>query len=458
MLRLRNLLLRWLLVPTLLLWAGAFVYGYLHSLDQAHVAFDRTLLGSAMVLAESVRLSDDQVVAEVPVAALEMLRTDAHDRVFYRVADAGTGAPITGYADLPSPPPGLAALPALFDADYKGQQVRVASLQHTVLAGTERRQLLVQVAETLDARHQLTNRLVLRSTAVQLSLIALSAGLITFGVRRGLAPLKRLRDEVRKRDPNDLEAMDTRTVPREVVPLIEAINAHTERQRQLAEAQVRFVANASHQLKTPLTVLRAQVGEALQQDDFEAMRAIVARMDGATEATGRLVGQLLALARSEPGRQLDDRDLDLAELAQEATFEQVSAARAKGIDLGFEGAGPLHLRGEPLLLRELVTNLVHNAVTYTPAGGHVTVSVGQHKGCALLRVVDDGPGIPAAERERVFERFQRLEGSGAAGSGLGLAIVKEICARHGAVVLLSDPPQGGHGLCVDVRFVARPGG
>ena len=458
MLRLRDLLLRWLLVPTLLLWAGAFVYGYLHSLDQAHVAFDRTLLGSAMVLAESVRLSDEQVVAEVPVAALEMLRTDAHDRVFYSVADAGTGTPITGYADLPPPPPGLAALPALFDADYKGQQVRVASLQHTVLAGAERRQLRVQVAETLDARHQLTNRLVLRSTAVQLSLIALSAGLITFGVRRGLAPLKRLRDEVRRRDPNDLEAMDTRTVPREVVPLIEAINAHTERQRQLAEAQVRFVANASHQLKTPLTVLRAQVGEALQQNDVEAMRAIVARMDGATEATGRLVGQLLALARSEPGRQLDEHDLDLAELAQQATFEQVSAARAKDIDLGFEGAGPLPLRGEPLLLRELVTNLVHNAVTYTPAGGHVTVSVGSHKGRALLRVVDDGPGIPATERERVFERFQRLEGGGAAGSGLGLAIVKEICARHGAEVLLADPPHGGPGLCVEVRFAARPGG
>ncbi len=458
MLRLRDLLLRWLLVPTLLLWAGAFVFGYLHSLDQAHAAFDRTLLGSAMVLAESVRLQDKDVVAEVPVAALEMLRTDAHDRVFYRIADAGSGAPITGYADLPAPPPGLAALPAFFDADYKGQRVRVASLQHMVLAGAERRELLVQVAETLDARHQLTNRLVLRSTAVQLSLIALSAGLITFGVRRGLSPLKRLHDEVKSRDPADLEPMDTRTVPREVVPLIDAINAHTERQRQLAEAQVRFVANASHQLKTPLTVLRAQVGEALQQDDVEAMRAIVARMDGTTEATGRLVGQLLALARSEPGRPLDARDLDLAELVQQATFEQVSAARARGIDLGFEGVGPLPLRGEALLLRELVTNLVHNAVTYTPAGGHVTVSVGRIEGGVRLRVVDDGPGIPAAERERVFERFQRLDGSGAAGSGLGLAIVKEICARHGAEVLLSDPPQGGRGLCVDVRFAARAGG
>jgi two-component system sensor histidine kinase TctE len=252
--------------------------------------------------------------------------------------------------------------------------------------------------------------------------------------------------------------MDTRTVPREVVPLIDAINAHTERQRQLAEAQVRFVANASHQLKTPLTVLRAQAGEALQQNDVEAMRAIVARMDGTTEATGRLVGQLLALARSEPGHPLDEHDLDLAALAQQATFEQVSAARAKGIDLGFEGAGPQHLRGEALLLRELVTNLVHNALTYTPAGGHVTVSVDRVEGGVRLRVVDDGPGIPAAERERVFERFQRLDGSGAAGSGLGLAIVKEICARHGAEARLSDPPQGGRGLCVDVRFVAGAGG
>jgi len=455
MIRLRSLLLRWVLLPTLVLWAAGFVVGYLHSLAQAHEAYDRSLLGSALVLGESLRLADAEVVAELPYAALEMLRTDAHDRIFYRVADGDRY--ITGYEDLPAPPGDPAGGPLFYDASYKGQDVRIVAVQQVVLDGGDRRHLLVQVAETLEARQQLTRRLVLQSAALQLLLIALAAGLIAFGVRKGLAPLKRLRDEVRRRGSNDLTPIDTRAVPREVAPLIHAINAHTERQRQLGEAQLRFVANASHQLKTPLTLLRAQVGLALMQTELEAMRGIVTRLGDATEATGRLVGQLLALARSEPGRLLDEQQLDLAELAHEATFELIPAARAKDIDLGFESDGPLHLRGERVLLRELVTNLVHNAVTYTPPGGRITVSVRLHNGCAVLRVADDGPGIAPAERARAFERFQRLGGNGAPGSGLGLAIVKEICARHGAEVTLADPPEGGGGLWVDVRWPAAPG-
>jgi two-component system sensor histidine kinase TctE len=461
MIRLRSLLLRWVLLPTLALWAAGFAVGYLHSLAQAHEAYDRSLLGSALVLAESVQLADDQVVADLPYAALEMLRTDAHDRIFYRVidrdGDRDADRHITGYEDLPAPPSEMADGPIFYDADYKGQQVRIVAVQQVVLDGGDRRRLLVQVAETLEARHQLTRRLVLQSAAAQLLLIALAAGLITFGVRKGLAPLKRLRDEVRRRGSSDLTPIDTRAVPREVAPLIHAINAHTERQRQLGEAQLRFVANASHQLKTPLTLLRAQVGQALMQTELEAMRGIVACLDQATEATGRLVGQLLSLARSEPGSLLDEQQLDLAELAHEATFELVATARAKGIDLGFESDGPLHLRGERVLLRELVTNLVHNAVTYTPAGGRVTVSVRRQDGRALLRVADDGPGIAPAERARAFERFQRLGDTGVPGSGLGLAIVKEICARHGADVTLADPPGSGRGLWVDVRWPAGSG-
>jgi len=465
MVRLRSLLLRWVLLPTLALWAAGFAVGYLHSLALAHEAYDRTLLGSALVLGESLQLDDAQVVAELPYAALEMLRTDAHDRIFYRVSDQDGDQDgdrdrkrhITGYEDLPAPPADVAGGPLFYDASYHGQDVRIVAVQQVVLDGADRRRLLVQVAETLEARHQLTRRLVLQSAAAQLLLIVLAAGLIAFGVRKGLAPLKRLRDEVRRRGSNDLTPIDTRAVPREVAPLIHAINAHTERQRQLGEAQLRFVANASHQLKTPLTLLRAQVGQALMQTEVEAMRSIVARLDDTTEATGRLVGQLLSLARSEPGSLLDEQQLDLTEVAHEATFELVAAARAKGIDLGFESDGPLHLRGERVLLRELVTNLVHNAVTYTPPGGRVTVSVHRQDGRPVLRVADDGPGIAPAERARAFERFQRLGGTSTPGSGLGLAIVKEICARHGAEVLLSDPAGGGHGLWVDVRWPAAAG-
>jgi len=324
------------------------------------------------------------------------------------------------------------------------------AVTHSVLAGTGQRRLLVQVAETLDARHQLTRRIVTEAAALQLLLIALAAALIAFGVRRGLAPLARLRGEVRRRNADDLTPIDVGSVPREVAPLIEAINAHTRRQRQLSEAQVRFVANASHQLKTPLTVLRAQIGHALMQTDLPSMRAIVAALNASTDATGRIVEQLLALARSEPGRQLEMRKIDLSALARDVTFEMSTTARSRGIDLGFEsGEAPL-VRGEPVLLRELVANIVHNAVVYTPEGGSVTVNVGARDARAVLQVIDNGPGIPAAARARAFERFYRIAESNVPGSGLGLAIAKEICARHGIAISLDDAPGGGPGLRVEL--------
>jgi two-component system sensor histidine kinase TctE len=334
-----------------------------------------------------------------------------------------------------------------YEADYRGEPVRLVATWEVVLHGAQRRHLLVQVAETLEARQLLTRRLVLQSATIQLALIALAVAMIVLGVRRGLAPLKRLRDEVRARGANDLTPIATRAVPREVAPLIHAINAHTERQRQLSEAQLRFVANASHQLKTPLTLLRARVGQALMQKDVEAMRAILAQLDEATEATGRLVGQLLALARSEPGHVMPAQELDLTALAQVATFELLPAAMAKRIDLGFEGEQPVPVRADGVLLRELVTNLVHNAVTYTQDGGRVTVSVGHRDARPLLQVVDDGPGIPADDRPKVFERFYRATHATQPGSGLGLAIVREICVRYGIEVSLDDPPGGGRGLC-----------
>ena len=448
MTRLRSLLLAWLLLPTLLLWALGFVVGYVRSLEQAHEAYDRTLLGSALVISEGLGLADGEVVADLPYAALEMLRTDAQDRIFYRVADLRDGLYITGYEDLPPPPSALPDVPVFYDAVYKNQDIRIVAIKHTLVDDIDQRPLLVQVAETLDARRQLTRRIVAEAAVLQLLLIASAAGLIALGVRQGLAPLKRLRDEVRKRGANDLTPVDTRAVPREVAPLIHAINAHTERQRQLSEAQARFVANASHQLKTPLTVLRAQVDQALMQTDLDAMRAVVTRLHDTTDTTGRLVGQLLALARSEPGRLLEVQDIDLTALARDVAFEMVSAARAKGIDLGFEGGDPVTVRGERVLLHELIANVVHNAIVYTPERGRVTVSVAMHGSRATLQVIDNGPGIPAAERARVLERFYRVAGSNEQGSGLGLAIVKEICARHGIEASLSDAPGGG-GLRVD---------
>jgi two-component system, OmpR family, sensor histidine kinase TctE len=449
--RLRSLLLAWLLIPSLVLWALAFAVGYWRSLAQAHEAYDRTLLGSALVVGERLEVVDGKISADLPYSALEMLRTDSQDRIFYRVTDRASGRHITGYEDLPPPERVAHDEPQFYDRVYRGQDIRLVAVPRTVVDATGQRQLLVQVAETMDARRQLTSRIVVESAAMQLLLIVMAAGLIALGVQRGLSPLKRLRAEVRARGANDLTPIDTRSVPREVAPLIHAINVHTERQRQLSDSQVRFVANASHQLKTPLTLLRAQVDHALQQPDLERVRGVLGDLQAATLATQRLVGQLLGLARSEPGRVLQIEAFDLTALAREVAFEMVALARQRSIDLGFEGEAAVQVSGERMLWRESIANLVHNALTYTPEGGKVTVGVSCPDGMPRLHVIDSGPGIAPAERTRVFERFYRGDGAHAPGSGLGLTIVKEVCDQHGVHVTLADGPNS-RGLDVGLEW------
>jgi two-component system sensor histidine kinase TctE len=455
--RLRNVLLRWLLLPSLALWAATFTAGNARRLTQAHDAYDRTLRGAALVLAEQLRPADGQIALYLPYAALEMLRTDAQDRIFYRAA-ALSGPPfVTGYDDLPPP----AALPVadqvvFYDVDYRGEQVRVAALVQKVLDGHTQWPVLVQVAETIEARRQMSRRIMADAAAVQLGLIAIAALLMAYGVHRGLAPLKRLRRLVALRAAHDLTPIDEGAVPREVAPLIEAINQHTDRQRRLVRAQRRFIASASHQLKTPLTVLRAQAAHAARLTDPAQLQAVVEQLHDTTRTTSRLVEQLLTLARSDPGQARDVEALDLTELARDVTFNLLTLAREKGIDLGFQGEQAVPVRGERVLLREMVANLVHNAIVYTPPQGQVTVWVtlsaqGQQPGRPLLCVDDNGPGIAPAERGRVLEPFYRVPGSAAEGSGLGLAIVHEICQREGLSLSLEDGPQGS-GLRVQVQW------
>jgi two-component system sensor histidine kinase TctE len=447
--RLRSLLLRWLLVPTLTLWMLAFGIGYWRSLAQAHEAYDRTLLGSALVVGESLRSEDGTIVVDLPHAALEMLRTDAYDRIYYRVAEQGRF--ITGYPDLPPPPGVPAAEPVFYDAELRSQMVRVVAVRTELIDRDRTRSLLVQVAETMEARRELTRRNVLESAAMQLLLIVAAAGLITLGVRRGLAPLKRLRTEVRARAADDLTPIATADVPREVAPLIEALNAHTERQRQMSEMQARFVANASHQMKTPLTLLRAQIDHARQQGTLPAMREVLEQIHESTQDTQRLVMQLLSLARSEAGLAPATEPVDLTAVAREVSFDMLSLARARSIDLGFEGEAVVTVTADRMLLREAIANLVHNAIMYTPTGGVVTVCVHERDGRPSLAVVDDGPGVAPEERERVLERFYRGPGATGSSSGLGLSIVKEICDRHGATLHLRDG-RDGRGLCAEMRW------
>ena len=453
MIRLRSHLLRWLLIPIFVLWAIGFRINYVRTLEQANEAYDRTLLGSALAIAERVSVEGGELSVDVPYAALEMLETRAQDRIFYKVSCIDPPMAVTGYDDLPPPPRApKEEAPVFHDAVYHGEPVRLVALDRQVYDAKIRGPLLIQVGETLGAREALSRRVLIDASVLQLTLIAAAALLIALGVQRGLLPLRRVRDEIKGRGEADLTPIATEAVPREVIPLIEAINLHTQRQRQLNDAHRQFIADASHQLKTPLTVLRTQSAQALAQHDPEVMRQVIREIHDSTDATSRVIQQLLALARSEPGHIVADEAIDLTSIARQAAFDLLPQALLKHIDLGFDGEAAVMLNGQPLLLRELVSNLVDNAIRYTPEGGRIDVTVAHDaQGAPLLQVGDNGPGIPAAERDKVFDRFYRVHGSGADGCGLGLSIVRQIAERHGARIELGEG-RDGRGLCVGVRF------
>ncbi|MEP6873732.1 MAG: sensor histidine kinase [Burkholderiales bacterium] len=451
--RLRSLLLRWLLLPLVVLWAIGFWIQYLRNIDQVNEAYDRTLLGSALAMAEGVSIRQGELSVDVPYAALEMLDTQSQDRIFYKVSSTVVAGMSTGYADLPAPPvPPKSDQPVFHSGRYLDEPVRLVALLKPVYEGNAG-PLLVQIGETMAGREALSHRILIDSAITQLSLIAAAALLIVFGVRRGLEPLRRLRREVQARQPNDLAPIDVGAVPREVTPLVEAINAHTERQRQLADAQRQFIADASHQLKTPLTVLKTQAALALVQADPQAVLRIVKNMHDSTDVTSRMIQQLLALARSEQLLTLPVEPADVVEIARSATFDLLPQALKKGVDLGFEGAGAPLIDCNPLLLRELVSNLVDNAVRYTPSAGVVAVMVHHDAAerCIEIVVDDDGPGIAPADRVKLFDRFYRVGGSTTDGCGLGLAIVKQIVERHAGAIVI-DGGSNGVGTRITVRI------
>jgi two-component system sensor histidine kinase TctE len=285
----------------------------------------------------------------------------------------------------------------------------------------------------------------LRMMLPQVVLILLAALAVWYAVGRGLAPLAALQREIANRSHRDLSALPEEETPKEVRPLIHAMNELLERLSLVLAAQQRFIADAAHQLRTPLAGLKTQTELALREAQSDDARNTLRQLHTATEQTTRLVNQLLSLARTEPGAgraQVTDA-LDLARLARDTTTEWVPRAIERDIDLGFDSppAGA-RVRGNSFLLKEMLNNLLDNAIRYTQRGGQVTVRVTPDTTLIALSVEDNGPGIPIAERGRVFERFHRVLGTGADGCGLGLAIVKEIAQSHGGAAALASGASG----------------
>jgi two-component system OmpR family sensor kinase len=311
---------------------------------------------------------------------------------------------------------------------------------------------VVQVAQPMSARRELAASMALRTILPLLAALPLLALLIWFIIARGLRPLDRVAAAVARRSPSLLEPVSERGLPSEVQPLVHALNGLLERLGLALAAQRSFIADAAHELRTPLTAvhLQAQLAERASTDD-ERRRALADLKAGLERAT-RLSEQLLTLAREEPG--VIERapvDVDLAELARDAIGELAPLAETKSIDLGLNASVKASVMGEPEALRALVSNLVDNALRYTPAGGRVDVAVSSDPGgSAVLSVRDNGPGIAPDERERVFDRFYRGQIS-VPGSGLGLAIVKRVADRHGATIELGEGIEG-KGVSASVRF------
>lgn len=457
---LRQQLLRLLLVLLMLILTVGAVVSYYRAYYFANLAYDRSLLRAALAVADQVEVVGKQVTVDLPQKALDLLEYDKDDWIYYRVTDQ-KGRMVAGDANLRLP----TSLPAAgkhvyYDDILDGQPVRVAafalSLDGTRVRGT----VLVQVAETRAKRNFMVQEIMEATIFPQLLMMTLAMIMLYFGVKRGLMPLDRLRQAISQRSYQDLSAVDTADTPQEVQPLLTAMNDLMQRVREVIQLQQRFIADASHQLRTPLAGLQTQAEMALREQDPVAVRNALERIRGSVVRVSHLVHQLLALARVEPGSGQGTlfQLLDLAQLARDVSADWVSPALAKNIDFGFEVASgadaaltsvPVH--GESILLREMLSNLIDNAIRYTPSGGYVTVCVAVEDGRAVLVVEDNGVGIPEADRERVFERFHRVAGSQGDGCGLGLAIVREIALAHQADIVL-EPGAGGQGLRIRVLF------
>jgi two-component system sensor histidine kinase TctE len=445
---LRVRLLKLLLAPVAVLLVLGAVGAYFLSLEPASEAYDQALVDVGIALGERIRSSGDSVLFDLPGAAEQVLRTDKYDTIYYGLRRPD-GTALGGDAGLPPVPAGRVPEDGViaYDGIYRGERIRVIAL----LVPCGGQICTVQVAETTNKRRKLARNIVISSLVPELLITLVTLALVWFGVKRGLAPLEDLSDEIRARSARDLRPIDPGHAPEEAKPLVGALNQLFGQVAGASSNQQRFLANAAHQLRTPLAGLQAHTEIALAQGVPEENRAQLEQVHRATVRTARLAGQLLALARAEPGgTRVESTKVNLRAVVEDAADEWVHRALAKEIDLGFELAD-VEVQGDSLLLREALVNLIHNALEYTPAGGRVTARTGTRNNRPFLEVEDDGPGIPAAERDKVLERFYRVAGTPGTGSGLGLSIVREIAAAHRAEIEIGAG-DGGRGCRVGLTF------
>ena len=445
-------ILDWMLAPLLLIWPMSIAATYMVAQSIANAPFDRALEASTRVIAQQIRPGSEKVSFFLPISARDILRADDSDHIYYQVW--GTRGDFLGGDHELSLPPEEDTVPIgrvrYRDEVVRGNEVRVAYL-YVEFEGRYREQVgytpaLVQVAETLEKRSQLANEIIKGVILPQFIILPIAVVLVWAGLSRGIQPLKKLQHKIRQRTTDDLSPIDAHEAPEEVAPLVAAFNEMLARVAQSVGQQKRFIADAAHQMKTPLAGLRTQAELALREHDPNEIKRSLRHIATSTERATHLINQLLALARAENQavRSSTIAPVDLASMARSVVMECFEAAQAKHIDLGFEEPGHTVLvRGNGLLLSEMLKNLIDNALRYTPEHGAVTarVSTDAYHQFATIEVEDTGPGIPESERALVLERFYRVLGSGQDGSGLGLAIVREIAQQHEAELTIRHNPR-----------------
>jgi two-component system sensor histidine kinase TctE len=461
-------ILDWMLTPLLLLWPVSLALTWLVAQSIAGKPFDRALEYNVQALAQLVTVQNQRAVFYLPQPARELLRADDSDHVYYQVRGPAAEV-LSGERDFPEPPEDerpVVGEVRLRDAEMRGLDVRIAYtwVQVDVPGAAP---ALVQVAETREKRSVLATEIIKGVMLPQFVILPLAVLLVWLALVRGIKPLSQLEERIRARKPDDLSPLDDKAVPLEVAPLVSSVNDLLTRLKDSIATQKRFLADAAHQLKTPLAGLRMQADLAQREGaNADELKQSLKQIGRSSMRATHTVNQLLALARAESsGKTLPRHACDLAQITREVVQDLLPRAMDRRIDLGYEGAQPgaagTGIVGNHTLLKEMIRNLLDNAIAYTPSTpahpGVITARVladpiGR---VALLQVEDSGPGIPEGERELVFQPFYRSLDTNVDGSGLGLPIVVEIARQHGAEVRLEDahPGQTPPGTRAVVRFV-----
>lgn len=453
---LRRRLLGWILLPLAgLIGINAWV-AYGNAVQAANEAYDRSLYLAARTLAEELEWRDGRVQLDMMKAAGFLFENHTGSRLFYKV-ETPTGRWLAGVEALPDVPVvgqsavKYFALVQFDDGVYLNQPVRLAQLTHVMEDADVKEPLLkITVAETMEARQQLIQSILWDTLGSQGLLLLAAALLVLWGVQRGIRPLEVFRQQLARKADDDFSPIHPPDLPRELRPLIETLNSYLDRLGRLIDIRKRFLDNAAHQLRTPLTALKTQLALVQRNAEPEQSEALLMAARQTTDDAVRLTEQLLAMTRVEHAREMHSpHTVDLVDLARRVTQEHLMRAHQLGDDLGLEvQVAQCQVQGVDLLLHEALSNLIDNAIHHGPVGTHITVRVGEF----WLEVEDDGPGIAPEHQAHVFERFYRAAPSGVNGSGLGLAIVKEIANQHGAVMQVTSPVEKGRGALIRMSW------